>query len=58
MNLPNFTSSSFIEDPKNFVEELKKVFKIMHVVDTERVELFAYQMKGVSRILFDQWKNN
>jgi len=30
----------------------------MHVVDIERVELAAYQMKGVARIWFDQWKKN
>ncbi|XP_049394548.1 uncharacterized protein LOC125858793 [Solanum stenotomum] len=58
MNPPNFTGSSVTEDPENFVEELQKVFEIMHVVNTERVELDAYQMKGVSRIWFDQWMKN
>ncbi|WMV46212.1 hypothetical protein MTR67_039597 [Solanum verrucosum] len=53
MNPPSFTSSSVTEDPKNFVEELQKVSEIMHVADTERVELAAYEMKGVARIWFD-----
>ncbi|WMV08836.1 hypothetical protein MTR67_002221 [Solanum verrucosum] len=35
---PSFTGSSVTEDPKNFVEELLKVFEIMHVVDAERVD--------------------
>ncbi|KAH0669048.1 hypothetical protein KY289_023541 [Solanum tuberosum] len=34
------------------------VFDVLHVADTERVELDAYQMKGVARIWFDQWKKN
>ena len=55
MNLPSFTGSSTFKDPKNFVEELKKVFEVMHVVDTEKVELAAYQLKCVTRTLFDQW---
>uniref|UniRef100_M1D847 Gag-pol protein n=1 Tax=Solanum tuberosum TaxID=4113 RepID=M1D847_SOLTU len=30
----------------------------MHVVDAERVELDAYQLKGVARVWFDQWKKS
>ncbi|KAG5632196.1 hypothetical protein H5410_003913 [Solanum commersonii] len=52
MNPSSFTSSSVIEDPKNFVEELQKVFEV-HVADVERVELTAYQLKSVARIWFD-----
>ncbi|XP_049364494.1 bax inhibitor 1-like [Solanum verrucosum] len=44
------------EDPENFVEELQKVFEVMHVVDAKRVELDAYQLKSVARTWFDQWK--
>ena len=39
------------------MEELKKVFEVMHVVDAERVELDAYQVKSVSRTWLDQWKD-
>jgi len=55
---PSFTGSSVTEDPENFVEELQKVFEIMHIADVERVELVAYQIKCVARIFFDQWKKN
>ena len=40
----------------NFIEEPQKVFDFMHVADDELVELVAYQLKGVSRTSFDQWK--
>ncbi|XP_049344199.1 uncharacterized protein LOC125808560 [Solanum verrucosum] len=56
MNPPSFTGSRTTEDPQNFTEELKKVFDVMHVVDTERIELAAYQMKNDARTWFDQWK--
>ncbi|WMV46652.1 hypothetical protein MTR67_040037 [Solanum verrucosum] len=46
MNPPSFTGSSVIEDPKNFVEELQKVFVIMNIADAERVELVSYQLKS------------
>ncbi|WMV42358.1 hypothetical protein MTR67_035743 [Solanum verrucosum] len=58
MNPPSFTCSSVTENLENFVEKLQKVFEIMHIVDTERVELAAYQMNDVARIWFDQWKKN
>ena len=42
MNPPSFTRSSTTEDLENFMEELKKVFKVMNVVNSERVELATY----------------
>ncbi|KAG5614612.1 hypothetical protein H5410_014436 [Solanum commersonii] len=56
MNPSSFTGSSTTEDPENSIEELKKVFEVMHVADIERVELAAYQLKNVARTWFDQWK--
>ncbi|KAG5571382.1 hypothetical protein H5410_061148 [Solanum commersonii] len=55
---PSITCSSVTEDLENIVEELQMVFEIMHVADAERVELAAYQLKGVSRIWLEQWKKN
>lgn len=53
MNLPSFTSSSTTEERENFIEELEKVFEVMHVNDVERVELVAYQLNNISRTCFD-----
>uniref|UniRef100_M1D8P2 Retrotransposon gag protein n=1 Tax=Solanum tuberosum TaxID=4113 RepID=M1D8P2_SOLTU len=53
INPPSFTGSSSIEDLENFIEKLQKVFEVMHVVDVERVELAAYQLKNVARTWFD-----
>ena len=47
MNPPSFTRSSPTEDPNTFVDELKKVIEVMHVVDIKRVEWAPYQLKGV-----------
>ncbi|WMV28602.1 hypothetical protein MTR67_021987 [Solanum verrucosum] len=58
MNPPSFTGSSVTENSENFIEELKRVFDVMQVAESERVELDAYQLKGVARIWFDQWKKN
>ncbi|KAH0776360.1 hypothetical protein KY290_007771 [Solanum tuberosum] len=36
MNPPSFMGSSTTKDPKNFIEEHKKAFDVMHMADTER----------------------
>ena len=56
MNPPSFIESNTTEDLEHFVEELKKVFEVIHVVDVERVELASYQLKSVARTWFDQGK--
>ncbi|WMV14145.1 hypothetical protein MTR67_007530 [Solanum verrucosum] len=53
VNPPSFTGSSTSEDPENFVDELNTVFDVMHIANTERVELAAYQLMNVSRTWFD-----
>ena len=55
MTPPSFTSSRTSKDPENFTEALKKVFKVMNISDTKRVELDAYQLKVIRRTQFDQW---
>lgn len=58
MNHPSFTGLITIKDLENFVEEQKKVFDVMHIGDTKRVELVAYQLKNMPRTWFDQWKDD
>ena len=57
LNPPSFTCLRTSGNLDNFVEEVKKVFDVMHMVGAERVELAAYQVKSVARTLFDQWKD-
>ena len=45
MNPLSFMCSITTKDPEYFVEELNKVFDVMHVADTERVDLAAYELK-------------
>ncbi|WMV18770.1 hypothetical protein MTR67_012155 [Solanum verrucosum] len=58
MNPPSFTGSSTTEDPENLIEELQKIFEVMHVIAAERVELATYQLKNVATTWFDQWKKS
>ena len=53
MNPPSFACLNTIEDLENFIEELKKVFNVIHFFDTTRFYLVLYHMNGVARTWFD-----
>ena len=40
------------EDPQNFIDEIKKIHKVMQVTGAESVELESYELKDVSQIWF------
>ncbi|WMV37160.1 hypothetical protein MTR67_030545 [Solanum verrucosum] len=44
------------EDPQIFIDEVKKIFEVMHVTRNDRVELASYQLKDVAHIWYTQWK--
>lgn len=45
LNLPIFMGYRDEEDPKDFVNEIEKIFRIKHVSDTIGREFEAYQLK-------------
>ncbi|WMV41642.1 hypothetical protein MTR67_035027 [Solanum verrucosum] len=44
------------EDHQEFIDELYKLVGIMGLSMIEKVDLSAYQLKGVSQVWFNQWK--
>ena len=52
INLPNFLESPTYKDPQNFLDEIKKIFEVMHVTGNDRVELESYQLKDVAHIWY------
>ncbi|XP_009766245.1 uncharacterized protein [Nicotiana sylvestris] len=55
MKPPVFTGSKKDEDPQNFIDEVQKIFPVMHATDTEAAELAAYQLKDVSNTWYETW---
>lgn len=45
---PVFTSSKVEEDPQHFIDEIEKIFRVMHATNVEGVEFAAYQLKHVA----------
>ncbi|KAF3620977.1 putative inactive serine/threonine-protein kinase-like [Capsicum annuum] len=48
LNPPTFMSCKVEEDPQGLIDDIEKIFKVMHVTDVEGVEFAAYQFKDVS----------
>ena len=40
------------------MDEIKKIFEVMHVTGNDRVELESYQLNDVAHIWYTQWKEN
>ena len=45
-----FLGSQADEYPKNFLDEIRKIFEVMQVTGNDRVELASYQLKDVAHI--------
>ena len=56
MNPPKFTGTKVEEDPQVFVDEMEKIFKVMHVDEVEGVELATYQLKDVANQWYADWE--
>ena len=52
----SFTASITTEDPESFIKELQKLFDVIHIVDTEGVELVAYKLMNIVKTWFGKWK--
>ena len=55
MNPPVFTGSSVTEDPQQFIDEINRIFRVMHISETEAVELASYQLKDVAIAWYEMW---
>ncbi|WMV54508.1 hypothetical protein MTR67_047893 [Solanum verrucosum] len=58
MNPLEFHGSNIEEYPQQFIDEVYKVLMIMGVTPIEKVELEAYQLKGVAQVWFNQLKED
>ncbi|XP_070039272.1 uncharacterized protein [Nicotiana tomentosiformis] len=56
MKPPVFTGSKKNENLQNFIDDVQKIFRVMHATDTEAVELDAYQLKDVSNTWYETWE--
>ena len=57
MNPPTFYSSTVEEDLQGFIDEVWKVVDSMGVYSHEKAELAPYQLKDVTQVWYEEWKD-
>ena len=57
MNSPKFTGTKVEEEPQEFMDEIEKIFKVMHMDEVEAVELATYQLKDVANQWYADWED-
>ena len=48
MNPPEFLGSQINKDPQNFIDEIRKIFEVMHVTRNDQIELASCKLKDVA----------
>lgn len=43
------------KDPIEFIEEAYQVVAVIHILSEEKAKLVVYQLKGVTKICYEQW---
>lgn len=54
LSLLTFTGVRVEEDPQGFIDEIEKIFCVMHACNIEGMEFTAYQLKDVAYQSFDE----
>ena len=57
MNPPTLFGSNMEEDLQGFIDEVLKVLDAMGVSSQEKAELAAYQVKDMTQVWCEQWKD-
>lgn len=47
INPPNFIGVKVEEDPQGFLDEIKKIFRVMQTMNMEGVNFASYQLKDI-----------
>ena len=58
MNPPKIYVSKVEEDPKYFIDEVYKVLAIMGLTTVEKVKLATNQLRDITQIWYECWKDN
>ncbi|XP_047268190.1 uncharacterized protein LOC124898596 [Capsicum annuum] len=57
INPPKYSGPKVEEDLQEFVDEMEKIFRVIHVDQVEGVELAVYQLKDVANQWYNEWED-
>lgn len=56
LNSPTYLGSRAEEDPQAFIDEIEKIFRVMHASDSKRVNFVSYPLKEVAYQWYEKWE--
>ncbi|KAK4706616.1 hypothetical protein R3W88_033828 [Solanum pinnatisectum] len=58
LNPPKFTGTDSREYPQHFVDQLHRIFIVMHASATELVGLIPFQLRDVAVLWYESWERS
>ena len=58
INPPEFSAYKVEEDPNRFINEVYKTLAIMGLTSRDKVKIVACQLKDVTQIYYEKWKDS
>ncbi|XP_070050237.1 uncharacterized protein [Nicotiana tomentosiformis] len=55
---PEFTGTDQREDPQDLIDHLHKIFRVMHAMEKEAVELEAFQLRDIAILWYKGWERS
>ncbi|XP_070017524.1 uncharacterized protein [Nicotiana sylvestris] len=53
-----FTGTDQREDPQDFIDQLHRIFRVMHAIEKEEVELAAFRLRDVAILWYEGWERS
>ncbi|XP_070039410.1 uncharacterized protein [Nicotiana tomentosiformis] len=58
LSLPEFTGTDQREDPQDFIDQLHRIFQVMHATKKEAIELAAFQLLDIAILWYEGWERS
>ncbi|XP_070040679.1 uncharacterized protein [Nicotiana tomentosiformis] len=55
---PEFTETYQREDPQDFIDQLHRIFRVMHATEKEAVELAAFRLRDIATLWYEGWERS
>ncbi|XP_070012922.1 uncharacterized protein [Nicotiana sylvestris] len=53
-----FTGTDQREDPLDFIDQLHRIFRVMHTMEKEAVELAAFRLRDIAILWYEGWERS
>lgn len=53
---PKFTGTNQREDPQHFIDQLGRIFKVMHATRIEGVEFSKFRLQDIVILWYERWE--